>query len=364
MSNPAPANLLGGRVLLHAGDMLDVLQHLPENSIDGCVTDGPYFLPEMEKRFGRSSAARAKGDMFGKGAKGAAHGKGAVFGDICNRVETWASIFRVLKPGAHLLAFNYPKPYARMQVAAEDAGFETRDVLSWLYGTGFPHGKPLGKFLDRAILGDGLDDDELARGPVTHTAAFYGERDITLKPAAEFILMARKPFEGTITENLLTNGQGALDVTGCRVHHETGSSYPANVLHDGSAEVMESFPLDAGGKPIARFFWHPKADDHDRAGSGHPTVKPIALMRYLVRLISRPGDVIIDPFAGSGTTGEAAFLEGRNAVLIEIDPQFQESIARRMALVLAGPEERKRKIIAATAQAEPFGAGTLFAGLK
>jgi site-specific DNA-methyltransferase (adenine-specific) len=87
-------------------------------------------------------------------------------------------------------------------------------------------------------------------------------------------------------------------------------------------------------------------------------------MRYLVRLISRPGDVIIDPFAGSGTTGEAAFLEGRNAVLIEIDPQFQESIARRMALVLAGPEERKRKIIAATAQAEPFGAGTLFAGLK
>jgi site-specific DNA-methyltransferase (adenine-specific) len=352
-----------GRVTLHRGDMLKVLGKLPEASLDACVTDGPYFLPEMEKRFGSPKAARAKGEMFGRGAKGAAHGKGAVFGDICNRPKTWAAVYRVLKPGGYLLAFNYPKAYAHMQVAAEAAGFETRDVLSWLYGTGFPHGKPLGKFVDRALLGDYLDDDELARGPVTHTAAFYGERDITLKPAAEFIMLARKPLDGTITENLLQHGAGSLDVTGCRVQHETGSSFPSNVLHDGSAEVIAHFPLDAGGKPIARFFWHPKASEQDRAGSGHPTVKPIALMRYLVRLVTRPGDTVLDCFAGSGATGEAAVAEGRRAVLIEIDPQFQDDIVNRMRSAFAGPDERKRMLIKANGEAGAFEAGTLFAGL-
>jgi site-specific DNA-methyltransferase (adenine-specific) len=353
----------GGRVTLHRGGMLDVLAGMAENSIDAGVTDPPYFLPEMEKRFGAPTAARAKGEMFSRGAKGAAHGKGAVFGDIANRVETWAAVYRVLKPGAHLFAFNYPKAFAHMQIAAEAAGFETRDVYSWLYGTGFPHGKPLGKFIDRAILGDVCDADELARGPVTHMAAFYAERDITVKPAAELILVARKPIEGTIGENLIRYGAGSLDVTGCRVQHATGSSFPANVLHDGSPEVMGMFPRDASGEPVARFFWHPKADEQDRAGSGHPTVKPLALMRYLVRLASKPGDIVLDPFAGSGTTGEAAFIEGRRAALIEIDPQFQDDIANRMRTAFAGPDERRRTLIKAKGTDTPFEAGSLFAGL-
>ncbi|MFZ5715782.1 MAG: DNA-methyltransferase [Bradyrhizobium sp.] len=359
----APETFCDGRVTLHRGDMLGALAGMAEGSIDGCVTDPPYFLPEMEKRFGSPSAARAKGEMFSRGAKGAAHGKGAVFGDIANRVETWAAILRVLKPGGWVLAFNYPKAYARMQVAAEDAGFEARDVFAWHYGTGFPHGKPLGKFVDRALLGDYLDDDELARGPVTHAGAFYGERDITTKPATELIMLARKPLEGTITENLLTHGAGSLDVTGCRVQHETGSSFPSNLLHDGSPEIVAGFPLDAGGLSVARFFWHPKAGEQDRAGSGHPTVKPIALMRYLVRLATRPGDTVLDPFAGSGTTGEAAICEGRRAVLIEIDPQFQDDIANRMRTAFAGPDERARQLIKAKGAVEAFEPGTLFAGL-
>lgn len=359
----APLDLLAGRVLLHAGDCLDVMARLPANSIDACVTDGPYFLPEMEKRFGSAASARATGDrFFAEGAMSKFHGKAAIVGDICNRVETWAHVLRVLKPGGHLLAFNAVVPFADMQIAARDAGFEIRNVLQWLYGTGFPRGKPLGKFIDRQVFGDGLDDDEIERGPVSHSAAFYDEQDIALKPAAEFILMARKPLDGTIGENLIKWGVGALNVNACRIEHATGSSYPANVLHDGSADVMSAFPADAGGKSVARFFWHPKADARDRAGSDHPTVKPIALMQWLVRLVTSPGQTVLDPFAGSGSTGEAAWREGRNAVLIEIDAQFQADIAQRMALCLAGPEERQRKIIKAKA-AEPFAAGSLFAGL-
>lgn len=357
-------DLLGGRVILHAGDCLDVLARQPENSVDACVTDGPYYLPEMEKRFGSTESARASGDrLFAEGAMSKFHGKAAIVGDICNRPETWAAVLRVLKPGGHLLAFNAVVPFADMQIAARTAGFEIRNVLSWLYGTGFPRGKPLAKFIDRQVFGAGLDDDEIARGPVSHAAAFYDECDIALKPAAEFVLMARKPLDGSIGENLLKWGTGALNINACRVDHETGSSYPANLLHDGSAEVVEAFPRDGAGKSVARFFWHPKADARDRAGSDHPTVKPVALMQYLVRLVTTPGQIVVDPFAGSGSTGEAAWREGRHAVLIELDPAYQADIVKRMALCLAGPEERKREIIKTKVQAEPFAAGSLFAGL-
>lgn len=336
---------------------------MPAESVHAAVTDGPYHLPEMGKRFGSASASRAKGRMHGEGAMGAFHGKGAIVSDICNRPETWQRVHRVLKPGGHLVAFNAVVPYAHMQVAAEAAGFETRTVLMWLYGTGFPHGKPLAKFVDRKLLGAWCDDDELARGPISHSAAVYDECDIVLKPAVEMIMLARKPIEGTIGDNLIKHGTGALNIGACRVIHDTGSSWPANVLHDGSSDVMDAFPVDASGKCVARFLWHPKASDEDRAGSNHPTVKPLALMQWLVRLVSMPGQTVIDPFAGSGTTGEAAWREGRRAVLIEIDPQFQKDIAHRMALAGAGPEERKRKIVRATAGDQPFEAGSLFAGL-
>lgn len=358
-----PHTFLDGRVMLHAGSMLDVLPTLAEASIDACVTDGPYFLPEMEKRFGSLASARPTGDrLFSEGAKANFHGKGAIVGDICNRVETWREVYRVLKPGAYLLAFNCTKAFHRMACAAEDAGFEVRDVMSWVYATGFPHGKPLAKLIDRKLFGAWCDHDELARGPVSHMAAYFEGHDITLKPATELILIARKPIEGTIGDNLIKYGTGALDVRGCRVHHATGSSYPANLLHDASRDVLGLFPADVNGKPISRFFFHPKADDLDRAGSEHPTVKPVTLVQYLVRLVAGPGQTVLDPFAGSGTTGIAAFREGRRAQLIEIDPEFQADIIRRHENALAGPDEARRKKIKATA-AQTFEAGTLFAGM-
>jgi DNA modification methylase len=355
--------LLGGRIALHSGDCLEIMDRLPASSVHAAVTDGPYHLPEMAKRFGSASSARSKGRIHGEGAMGGFHGKAAIVGDILNRVETWQRVFRVLKPGGHLAAFNAVVPYAHMQVAAEAAGFETRTVLMWLYGTGLPRGKPLGKFVDRKLLGAWCDDDELARGPVSHSAAFYDECDIVLKPAVEMIMLARKPIEGSIGDNLIKHGTGALNINACRVQHETGSSYPANLLHDGSGAVTDAFPTDHTGKCVARFFWSPKASEADRAGSGHPTIKPLALMQWLVRLVSQPGQTVIDPFAGSGTTGEAAWREGRRAVLIEIDPQFQRDIVRRMAMANAGPEERKQKIIKATAGDRPFEAGSLFASI-
>lgn len=357
--------LLGGRVILHAGDCLDVMARLPENSIDACVTDGPYFLPEIAARMGRAGSAAIQQGTDGAYARKAAGfmNKPAIVSDVCNRVATWEAVFRVLKPGAFLLAFNATKAYHRMACAVEDAGFEVRDCLSWLYGTGQPHGKPLDKFVDRKVLGAWCDDDELARGPVSHSAAFFADRDIALKPAQELILMARKPLEGTIGDNLVMNGCGSLDVTACRVEHATGTSWPANVMHDGSPEVMARFPIDASGHSAARFFWHPKADDHDRAGSDHATVKPVTLMQGLVRLVTSTGQTILDPFAGTGTTGEAAWREGRNAVLIEIDEQFQNDIVRRMSLALAGPDERRRESVKAKVGDKPFEAGSLFAGI-
>ncbi len=360
----AVETFLDGRVELHGGDCFDVLPLLQDASIDACVTDGPYHMPQMEKRFGSEHSAPAQGRLHGEGANGNARGNGQIYSAICNGVELWEAIYRVLKPGAWLLAFNRPGlPMARMTCAIADAGFEVRGELLWLYGTGFPHGKPLGKLVDRKVLGDYCDEDELARGPVSHSAAFFDDQDITLKPAHEDIVIARKPIDGTIGDNLLKHGTGALNVTECRVQHETGSSWPADVLTDGSAEVRAAFPTDASGHSVSRFFFHPKADDRDRAGSSHPTVKPLAVMEWLVKLVTPPGGTVLDPFAGSGTTGEAAWRCGRRAALIEIKEEFQHDIANRMRLCLAGPEERRRAAIKASNDDKPFEAGSLFASL-
>jgi site-specific DNA-methyltransferase (adenine-specific) len=171
--------------------------------------------------------------------------------------------------------------------------------------------------------------------------------------------------------------------------------WPANVIHDGSEEVLQAFPEtgpskaaagvvrfgrsggimgdvgavrdgrpeghDDNGGSAARFFYTAKAGSDDRVGSKHPTVKPINLMRYLVRLVTPPGGVVLDPFAGTGTTGQAAFLEGFRAVLVERETEYQADIARRMELVLAGPQERAAAIVEAKG-ARAMDAGPLFAG--
>lgn len=237
----------------------------------------------------------------------------------------------------------------------------------------------------------------------TPEAAAWEGWGTALKPAWEPICLARKPMIGTVAANTLAHGTGGLNVDACRIDAEkpTGwggkasgggtwtdensglckdgearpvqGRYPANIVTDGSAEVESAFPDANGaqgrvsgreasastknthgeykraaseprgdGGSSVRFFYSAKADGDDRLGSKHPTVKPVDLMRWLVRLVCRKGGTVLDPFAGTGTTGEAAFWEGCNAILIEREEEYQADIAKRMSLVLAGPETKKR----------------------
>lgn len=450
---PQHETFLDGRVTLHAGNCLDVLARLEECSIDGCVTDPPYHLQSIHKRFaakGRDETSeRYAAGPYGRTAKGFM-GKQWDGGNVAFRVETWAAIYRVLKPGAHLVAFGGTRTYHRMACAIEEAGFEIRDQLQWLYGSGFPKSHDVIKGIDRAA---GVEREVIAQGaPVkrtipgadqnkagweknngrefvpsitraaTNEAAQWEGWGTALKPACEPIVLARKPLsESTVAANVLKLGTGALNIDGCRVATEEdieatrnvalgssssgvfgaadkpgvyeqkpGGRWPANVIHDGSEEVVEKFPSEAGAfAPVrgtepsnsigtvynqrdrtatfhhgdsgsaARFFYTAKADSFDRIGSKHPTVKPLDLMQWLVRLIAPKGAVVLDPFAGTGTTGEAAWAEGLRAMLIEREPEYQADIRRRMALVLAGPDERARESIKARGQVdEP---GPLFA---
>lgn len=210
---------------------------------------------------------------------------------------------------------------------------------------------------------DGLRRDK----PATDLAAKWSGWGTALKPAFEPIVMARKSLDaGSVAANVLRHGTGALNVDACRISAEstltrhyaeigygggnkstdyiTGSKdgrWPANVIHDNSAAALAGFP-DAPGDSgsAARFFYGSKADSHDRSGSRHPTVKPVELMRWLIRLVTPPGGVVLDPFAGTGTTGEAAFVEGFRAVLIERESEFRDDIAKRMRL-LQNPGERR-----------------------
>lgn len=420
---------LHGRVTLHCGDCLTVMDTLEENSVDSCVCDPPYHLTSIVKRFGANNAAAAK-----EGADGAFRRASAGFmgkqwdgGDIAFQVSTWAKVFRVLKPGAFIVAFSSSRTFGRMSVAIEDAGFINHPLTGWIFGQGFP------------------------KAHRVHAPGYEGFRYGTqaTKPALEPIYIGQKPFsEKTGTANVLRWGTGALNIEACKVFaddmpqerryaengatnfaakpgrrytvkrlkpgatlNKTGGNWrpeeggieyhgemtpgrwPANVMTDGSPEVFAAFPNsdgqqfavgpqhgsretvscygDYGPRPdtpprgdtgsAARFFWASKAGADDRLGSKHPTVKPVDLIQELARLYTPPGGTILDPFAGTGTTGEAAFREGFNAVLIERELEYQADIRRRMALCLAGPDERKRESIKAKVGDKPFEAGSLFA---
>lgn len=526
------------------GDCLEVLAGMAPESIDACVTDPPYHLLSTVERFAKTGGADrkipVKEHQYARLSRGFM-GKSWDGGDIAFRPETWAAVLRVLKPGAHLVAFGAPKNYHRLACAIEDAGFEVRDSLMWIFGSGFPKSH-------------NLDGDREGWGTA-------------LKPAYEPIILARKPLIGTVAQNVMKHGTGAINIDATRIHaddaqggayivrrlkpgatldktggnwrpEEGGVDYygemkpgrwPANVVHDGSDEVLAGFPITTSGTgavkkataaghqnnaygkescPVgtpnieygdtgsaARFFaafpfvptregaygegwskqspastaeppsspqrasaasalalaansalpeglcctsvspelstsetaselsrigesvtqaiqsigprfWlaseplrlsltcshanvaavheptgittitvsHWKSDgsaapvtfsitpqnsEHgardlrldsrfkycakasakDRAGSKHPTVKPIALMRWLCRLITPPGGTILDPFAGTGTTGQAAQEEGFGAVLIEREAEYQADIRRRLGLPEPLPAE-------------------------
>lgn len=298
--------------VIHA-DSLEHLKTLDDNVFDSCVTDPPYHLQSIVKRFTTGPEAKyGKDGSFNRLSKGFM-GQEWDGGDIAFTKEFWEQVYRVLKPGSVLLAFAATRNYHRMATAIEDSGFEIFDMINWIYGSGFPKRKNL------------------------------------LKPAHEPILMARKG----INKN--------LNLDECRVPykdkndrsgwHKTGSDgskgylnsntfkirkisaeeikertkdgrYPANVIHDGLDEDW------------ARYFYCTKASKKEKDGTEHPTVKPLNLMRYLVKLITPVNGIVLDPFAGTGTTGEAALLEDRKYYLIEVTEKYLKYINKRVNKVI------------------------------
>ena len=276
-------------------DCLHAMELLEDNSIDSIVTDPPYGLSFM-------------GKDWDHGIPG---------------VAFWKEALRIAKPGCHLLAFGGTRTFHRLAVAIEDAGWEIRDTVMWVYGSGFPK--------SHNLKGEWQG---------------YGT---ALKPAWEPVIVARKPIDGTVANNVLKWGTGGINIDACRVplngdkpySYPNGSGgshgpvpirihydnpvygnpqgrFPANLIHDGSDEVVSGFPNDT-----SRFFYCAKASKSERGeGNNHPTVKPLALMRYLCRLVTPPDGVVLDPFCGSGSTLVGALQEGFRYIGIEKDPDY------------------------------------------
>lgn len=302
---------LDGRVTVHQGDARDVLKTLADASIDAIVTDPPYAFESILKRFGKPGAAPARdGDVYTRYSAGFMH-RDWDTGDTVFASGFWAECLRVLKPGGHCLAFGATRYYHRLGTALEGAGFEIRDTLMWTYATGHPKSHDAGHMMAK-------------RGIAPEVAEAWNGWGTGLKPAVEPIVVARKPFKGRIADNVLAHGTGALNIEGCRTAEER---WPANLIHDGSDEVIAAFPSNA-----ARFFHSAKASKHEKVGN-HPTQKPIALMQYLVRLVTPPGGTVLDPFAGTGTTAEACWREGFQSILIERETDYADLIEERMKSV-------------------------------
>lgn len=378
-------------------DCLRAMQEMPDGYVDAIVTDPPYGLAFM----------------------------GANWDHNVPSVSYWSECLRVAKPGAHLLCFGGTRTFHRLMCAIEDAGWEIRDTIMWVYGSGFPKSLDVGKAIDKALgakreqvripasevrnpkvinSGHGIDGGDrpwmkkaLEVGyhekdsdvPVTDQAKEWDGWGTCLKPAWEPIIVARKPLDGTVAHNVMTHGTGAINIDGCRVGTETmvnrpagnkagGNSlnmskygmpqdvepttatvrFPANLVHDGSQEVLNLFPdtnPSRKGRPrsgrsgtgwgmthigaeyddagsAARFFYCAKASKRDRGeGNDHPTVKPNALMRWLVRLVCPQGGTVLDLFMGSGSTGVACIQEGMRFVGIDMDEHYCEIANTRIS---------------------------------
>ena len=413
-------------------DCIKQLKSLPDGIFDSCVTDPPYHLASIVKRFGPGQKPINNHDTK-IGRDGPYHKIARGFmgqtwdgGDIAFKTEIWKEVFRVLKPGAYLLSFAAPRNYHLMATAIENSGFEIRDQIMWLYGSGFPKSHNIGKFVDKIKGNKRVKTGQVKthkqkgiavaekRGEIL--AGSHGrdvEEELTvgnsewegwgtaLKPAHEPIVVARKPIEGSNVKNVLKYGTGAINIDGCRVSfadvddprigkgyshhakagleigehkdnasgeemllHNNKGRFPANVIHDGSEEVLDEFekygdtkstggggdktfwydkkvgttttkeyPKLVGyndvGSP-AKFFYSPKASKKEKGDTTHPTVKPIELMKYLVRLVTRKEGIVLDPFAGTGTTGEAALLQNRKYYMIEKNKKYFKDIEKRV----------------------------------
>ena len=402
--------------MIRIGNCIDPMSEMADNSIDAVVTDPPYELGFMGKSWDASG--------------------------IAYNTEVWRQCLRILKPGGHLLAFGGSRTYHRLACAIEDAGFDIRDQIMWVYGSGFPKSMNIGKAIDKAagasreVVGVGKSGkNRNVLNAANYPDTFGGDYEITeaatqeakqwegwgtaLKPAHEPIVVARKPVNGTIAQNVMTWGTGAINIDGCRVKRDDGDDsvagsrtatfgtqetvsggngsggweqndigrFPANFIHDGSDEVLQLFPNSKAGKPqekrgtggiwgkgdghsipvgpsygddgsAARFFYcakpstaernagleglqKKKADTRSDVAAGmwkdknaahqnhHPTVKPITLMRYLIRMVVPPNGIVLDPFLGSGTTGVAAIQENIDWLGFEMNPDYADIAHRR-----------------------------------
>jgi site-specific DNA-methyltransferase (adenine-specific) len=380
-------------VALYAGDCIEVMRSLPDASVDAVVTDPPYGLEFMGKEWDAPWKAATGIDErddqpWSQGtspfntkprfaARNSSEGAQAGVAENSRAFQSWCTewateALRVLKPGGHLLAFGGTRTWHRLACAIEDAGFEVRDSICWLFGSGFPK--------SHNLTGD------------------WQGWGTALKPAFEPIVVARKPLIGTVAANVLAHGTGALNVDGCRIAGEpvqsqaanstgsfttpgpegprpreytTAGRWPANVILDESqAEALDRQSGERPGMSVrtlrrgattgqsiggesaygtaapqeaqagygdtggaSRFFYTAKADATERPrvdGVAHPTVKPLDLMRYLVRLVTPPGGVVLEPFAGSGTTAEACIVEGFRCIAIEREADYLPLILQRI----------------------------------
>jgi len=387
------------------GNNMDVLKAYPDNYFDSVVTDPPYGLTFMGKKWDHQVPS----------------------------IEFWKEVFRVLKPGGHVLSFGGTRTYHRMVVNIEDAGFEIRDQMQWIYGSGFPKSLDVSKALDKEAGAErdnnfeGLDRKIGITGnqkclscgkwfgssnpckcprpqdiPLCNKAKQWAGWGTSLKPANEPICVARKPIEGTVADNFLKWGVGGINIDGCRIDlqkqdekdlrvinrnvrevndgwgmqdHEADKvqvlskdgRFPANIIFNEEASKM--LDEQSGKVGASRFFYCAKASQSERnkglegfelkdnkhasygihtdeglihnnrnpenrsreVANHHPTVKPVSLMRYLVRLVTPPGGICLDPFAGSGTTGIACEEEGFNYVLIEKEQEYCKISEARIA---------------------------------
>lgn len=356
------------RTTVYHGGCIEVMRTLPDSSVDSIVTDPPYGLGFMGKAW----------DALPPG------------------IEWARECLRVLKPGGHLLSFGGTRTWHRLAVAVEDAGFEIRDSIAWMYGSGFPKSHDVSKGIDKA---NGVD---AITAPATAATKQWQGWGTALKPAFEPVVVARKPFKGTVAANVQTWGVGAINVDGCRIGmsdtdrsivdsrsgagfgtgqtvgaHQgrtegkftsaPGGRWPANVVldehaaeeldrqsgvtKDGVAVHRNADPTQnesalygayrktttdigyRGGDGASRFFYMAKAPKRERpvvGGVAHATVKPLTLMRWLVRLVTPAGGTVLEPFAGSGTTVEACILEGFHCIAIEREAKYLPLIRARM----------------------------------
>jgi len=293
------------------GDNRLTLKTIADNSIDAIVTDPPYGIDFLGKSWDANTGA----------------------------LETYQECLRVLKPGGHILAFSAARTYHHLAVTLEQAGFEIRDQIMWIYSSGFPKSQDIGKSIQRSNKNE-EPNDWLGWGTA-------------LKPAHEPIALARKPMRGSIKDNVLKWGTGALNIDATRVNNgDWEPRFPSNVI----GEILQA--------DYQKYFYCPKVSRKERhsgfdttniatnpngmwddgvqfqnqqafsgateKGNNHPTVKPIELMKYLIKLITPPGGIVLDPFNGSGSTGCAAVELGFEYIGCELDPAYVEIAKKRI----------------------------------